>query len=154
MLENCKTARERWGGTHQIIDRWLNQRQETLVRYFDISSDTAADQQSSLLTAFCESLMDYVSAGHFEVYEQLIREAKEFDDGGLELARTLYPKIESTTQIIVDFNDKYDTQDHTKQHVSDLPDDLSKLGEAMTERFEMEDQMIQRLHTIHKEQVA
>ncbi|MEX2321060.1 MAG: Rsd/AlgQ family anti-sigma factor, partial [Saccharospirillum sp.] len=62
MLENCKTAQERWGGTHQIIDRWLSQRQETLVRYFDISSDTAADQQSTLLQAFCEALMDYVSA--------------------------------------------------------------------------------------------
>lgn len=154
MLENCKTARERWGGTHQMIDRWLGQRQETLVRYFDISSDTAADQQSTLLQAFCESLMDYVSAGHFEVYEQLVREAREFDDGGLELARKLYPRVEATTQVIVDFNDKYDTRDHTNQHVSDLPADLSRLGETMTERFEMEDQMIERLHNIHKEQVA
>lgn len=154
MLENCKTARERWGGTHQIIDRWLSQRQETLVRYFNISSDTAADQQSTLLQAFCEALMDYVSAGHFEVYEQLVREAKEFDDGGLELARKLYPRVEATTQVIVDFNDKYDTHDHTNKHVSDLPTDLSSLGEAMTERFEMEDQMIERLHNIHKEQVA
>ncbi|WP_127558959.1 sigma D regulator [Saccharospirillum alexandrii] len=154
MLENCKTARERWGGTHQMIDRWLGQRQETLVRYFDISSDTAADQQSTLLQSFCESLMDYVSAGHFEIYEQLVREAREFDDGGIELARKLYPRVEATTQVIVDFNDKYDTHDHTNQHVSDLPADLSKLGEAMTERFEMEDQMIERLHNIHKEQVA
>ncbi|WP_028670248.1 Rsd/AlgQ family anti-sigma factor [Saccharospirillum impatiens] len=154
MLEHCKTARERWGGTHKMIDRWLGQRQETLVRYFDISSDTAADQQSTLLQSFCESLMDYVSAGHFEVYEQLVREAREFDDGGLELARKLYPKVEATTRVIVDFNDKYDTRDHTQQHVSDLPTDLSKLGEAMTERFEMEDQMIERLHNIHKEQVA
>ncbi|MEX2364986.1 MAG: Rsd/AlgQ family anti-sigma factor, partial [Pseudohongiellaceae bacterium] len=96
MLDNCKTARERWGGTHQMIDRWLGQRQETLVRYFDISSDTAADQQSALLQAFCESLMDYVSAGHFEIYEQLVREAREFDDGGLELARKLYPRVEAT----------------------------------------------------------
>lgn len=154
MLENCKTARERWGGTHQMIDRWLSQRQEALVRYFDISSDIAADQQSTPLQAFCETLMDYVSAGHFEVYEQLVREAKEFDDGGLELARKLYPRVEATTQVIVDFNDKYDTQDHTNKHVSDLPTDMSRLGEAMTERFEMEDQLIERLHNIHKEQVA
>jgi regulator of sigma D len=154
MLENCKTARERWGGTHQIIDRWLGQRQATLVLYFDISTDTAANQQSDLLQAFCESLMDYVSAGHFEVYEQLVREAREFDDGGLDLARKLYPGVESTTRVIVDFNDKYDTQDHSQLNASDLPADLSQLGEAMTERFEMEDQLIERLHTIHKEQVA
>ncbi len=39
----------------------------------------------------CEVLVDYVSAGHFEVYEQLIQEAREFNDGGLELAAKLYP---------------------------------------------------------------
>lgn len=154
MLENCKTAQERWGGTHQMIDRWLDQRQKTLVAFFDISSETAADQQSEPLQRFCGLLMDYVSAGHFEVYEQLVREAKEFDDGGLDLARELYPRLEATTQVILDFNDKYDTQEHTAQHVDDLPDDLSRLGEHMTERFEMEDQLIERLHNIHREQVA
>ena len=31
MLENCKTARERWGGVSVIIDRWLQERQDLLV---------------------------------------------------------------------------------------------------------------------------
>lgn len=154
MLENCKTAQERWGGTHRMIDRWLEERQKALVAYFEIQAETAANQQSEQLQRFCEVMMDYVSAGHFEIYEQLVREAKEFDDGGLELARELYPRLEVTTQVILDFNDKYDTLEHTTQHVGELPDDLSKLGEAMTERFEMEDQLIERLHNIHREQVA
>lgn len=154
MLENCKTAQERWGGTHEMIDRWLDSRKKTLVAYFDLNSDTAADEQSQQLQRFCEVLMDYVSAGHFEVYEQLVREAREFDDGGLELAHELYPRLEKTTQTILGFNDKYDTEEHTAQHVDDMPTDLSELGECMTERFELEDRLIERLHNIHREQVA
>jgi len=154
MLENCKTAHERWVvHTRLLIGGWVSGKQRWCsILIFPLT--TAANQQSDLLQAFCESLMDYVSAGHFEVYEQLVREAREFDDGGLDLARKLYPGVESTTRVIVDFNDKYDTQDHSQLNASDLPADLSQLGEAMTERFEMEDQLIERLHTIHKEQVA
>ena len=33
MLENCKTARERWGGVSVIIDRWLQERQDLLVLF-------------------------------------------------------------------------------------------------------------------------
>ena len=40
MLDNCQNAKERWGGVHQLIDRWLKERQELLVHYCDLS-DTA-----------------------------------------------------------------------------------------------------------------
>ena len=31
MLEDCKSAQERWGGVSEIIDRWLQERQQMLV---------------------------------------------------------------------------------------------------------------------------
>ena len=34
MLERCKTAQERWGGVHSIIDRWLQQR-KVLIESWD-----------------------------------------------------------------------------------------------------------------------
>ncbi|MFC6977386.1 Rsd/AlgQ family anti-sigma factor [Microbulbifer taiwanensis] len=37
MLENCKSARERWGGVSEIIDRWLHSRQALLVRFCSLS---------------------------------------------------------------------------------------------------------------------
>lgn len=154
MLEDCKTAQERWGGTHEMIDRWLENRKRTLVAYFKLKKDSTADQQAQPLQDFCEALMDYVSAGHFEVYEQLIREAREFDDGGLDLAHKLYPTLETTTEFILYFNDKYDTAEQCARHAGDLPTDLSRLGERMTERFELEDRLIERLHNIHRGQVA
>jgi regulator of sigma D len=154
MLENCKTAQERWGGTHQMIDRWLEERKTVLVHYFDISVEKAIEPDNQALPLFCEVLMDYVSAGHFEVYEQLVREAKEFNDGGIELAKKLYPQLEATTNRILDFNDRYDTAEHTLAHKDSLAADLSRIGETMTERFELEDQLIERLHNIHREQIA
>jgi len=154
MLENCKTAQERWGGTHEMIDRWLSDRQQALISFFAIQDAQGKDNLGEHLQVFSEQLVDYVSEGHFEIYEQLFREAKEFDDGGLDLARELYPKIERTTQQFLNFNDKYASIDLVDANISTLKSDLSFLGEDMTERFDMEDQLIARLHTVHKKQLA
>ena len=77
MLENCKSAKERWGGVSEIIDRWLEERQTVLVQYCALSEreQTLSDlQRGEKLRSFCQILVDYVSAGHFEVYDQLIKE--------------------------------------------------------------------------------
>ena len=87
MLENCRTAKERWGGVHQLIDRWLKERQELLVHYCDLSDtarDTASENLGRKLERLCQILVDYTSAGHFEIYEQLNQEAREFHDGRIE----------------------------------------------------------------------
>lgn len=87
MLDNCQNAKERWGGVHQLIDRWLKERQELLVHYCDLSDTargTPSEDLAKKLERLCEILVDYTSAGHFEVYEQLIQEAREFDDGGID----------------------------------------------------------------------
>ena len=154
MLENCKTAQERWGGTHEMIDRWLADRQTALISYFAIQDSQGKEELSKHLQIFCQQLVDYVSEGHFEIYEQLFREAKEFDDGGIDLAKALYPEIEEYTQMMLDFNDKYISEDHVVMNIDSLKEDLSALGEKMTERFEMEDQLIERLHNVHKQVVA
>lgn len=155
MLENCKTARERWGGVSEIIDRWLQSRQSLLVRLCALSEkkgfgDGGSEAENNL-RQLCQFLMDYVSAGHFEVYEQLIGEGQAFGDkSALEQARELYREIDSTTEVAVDFNDKYlETDD-----LSSLTLDLSQLGEVLETRFESEDRMIALLHTAHKNQLA
>ena len=76
MLENCKSAKERWGGVSEIIDRWLEERQAMLVQYCALSGldqDLSDLQRGEKLRSFCQILVDYVSAGHFEVYDQLIK---------------------------------------------------------------------------------
>jgi regulator of sigma D len=153
MLEGCKTAQERWGGVHKLIDGWLNGRQELIVLFCNLSASkplSAEQHLGSAIQRFCQSMMDYCSAGHFEIYEQLINEAKEYDDGGVELASTLVPKLDALTGRCVDFNDTYD-EHCTFEQLAQLPHDLSAIGEILEERFELEDQLIARLHTAHRE---
>lgn len=158
MLESCHSAKDRWGGVNEIIDRWLAERQELILLYVAIEGleeYTPKDTPISVkIQAFCQVMMDYVSAGHFEVYEQLLREAQEFDDGGVEIAKELYPLIEATTELIIRFNDEYDTDEHCQKMLGKLPDELSKLGQILEERFELEDRLIEVLHNAHKEMVS
>ena len=79
MLEDCKTARERWGGVHRLIDRWLEQREGLLVVLNELEQSCDADLETitkERIDTFSETLMDYISAGHFEVYPQLREEAR------------------------------------------------------------------------------
>ncbi len=154
MLENCESARDRWGGVSDIIDRWLNERKDLLVLYCNLTrrdSGDTAEEREAYLRRFCQILVDYVSAGHFEIYEQLVKEGKEFGDTeGLNAAKVHYKAIDGTTEQILDFNDKYQETDDLES----LERDLSSLGEALATRFEAEDNMIEVLHTAHKDEVV
>lgn len=154
MLESCQNAQERWGGVHLLIDRWLQERHE-LVRSFDALHDEAASLEANeqALQRFCEVLVDYVSAGHFEVYEQLTNEAKAFgDDRGLELAKQIYPRIEAITEVALAFNDRCDKGDCSDAAV--VGAELKRLGQLLHERFELEDCLIEVLHNAHQQQAA
>ncbi|MDP1520682.1 sigma D regulator [Porticoccus litoralis] len=155
MLENCKSAQERWGGVSHLIDQWLQERQDMLVRFCSLgdirtfNSDDLSHRHK--VKAFCEILVDYTSAGHFEIYDQLVREGKDFRDGdALHTANQLLKTIDATTERILDFNDKYlETDD-----LSSLGVDLSSLGESLSARMEAEDMMIEVLHTSHQDKLA
>ncbi|MEO9332359.1 sigma D regulator [Ectopseudomonas guguanensis] len=154
MLESCRNAQERWGGVHQLIDRWLGERRELVQAYTAL---TKAPQAPTIncesVQGFCELLVDYVSAGHFEVYEQLTSEAKAFNDKrGLELAKQIYPRIEAITEVALAFNDRCDNGD-CRDNAS-LVTELNRLGKLLHERFELEDCLIEVLHNAHQEQAA
>ncbi len=151
MLETCQNAQERWGGVHQLIDRWLQERHE-LVSAFVALNDApqAAANNMADLQRFCEILVDYVSAGHFEVYEQLNGEAKAFgDQRGLELAKQIYPRIEAITEVALAFNDRCDNGDC--RDTASLSAELKRLGQLLHERFELEDCLIEVLHNSHQQ---
>lgn len=62
----------------------------------------------------------------------------------LELAEALYPRIAATTEEAVAFNDKYDCGDHCSD-LAELAGDLSRLGEELAARIELEDRLLQAL---------
>jgi regulator of sigma D len=151
MLENCATAKERWGGVNDIIDRWLQERQDMLVQYCQLSENSEDATTGERVQKLCQIMVDYVSAGHFEVYDQLVKEGRDFEDEqALKEASDLFARIDVTTEFALDFNDKYlETDD-----LETIATDLSKLGEILASRFDAEDRMIEVLHTAHKDLVV
>ena len=148
-----------WSDVENLLHKWLKERQELIMLFCAINglSDFTPKQTpiSVKVEAFCEILVDYVSAGHFEVYQKLILEGQLFKDGpSLELASTLSHPLQLTTQYILEFNDLYTNQAEFDLHADELTKRLSKLGEVLEERFELEDQLIEALHHSHKGQVA
>lgn len=154
MLEKCHSAKERWGGVHDIIDRWLNERRELIVSLFALngSSEFANpdEPREDRLARFCELLVDYASAGHFEVYEQLIKEAQAFADKGIDEAQKVMRQLDSNTEHILAFNDQFRDASATRAHWGDLDDALASLGSHLEDRFALEDRLIQDLHEAHR----
>jgi len=151
MLDSCQNAQERWGGVHKLIDRWLKQREELVIAYRELRDAKLAFADKSKSRDFCQILVDYVSAWHFEICEQLVAEAKAFgDDGGLDWAKKVNPRLERLTDNASEFNEQC-----TKGTCTDnerFAEELQKLGTQLRERFELEDCLIEVLHTAHKEQ--
>jgi len=148
MLDNCKDNRERWEAAEGLLQGWLKERREVLVKYAAIAGNLERDTDKAALDAglerLCQLLVDYVSVGHFEVYYELIREAESFADGSDKLANEIVPSIGDTTEVILGFDEKYPSQEP-----ADLGADMSLLGEVLESRFELEDRLITLLHRSH-----
>lgn len=152
MLENCVSVKERWGGVDRMVRQLLAERQQLLVQYCEACTveNAGTGRSPERINQLCGILVDYVSAGHFEVYEHLLREADAFDEDGFSQLAKHYPAIERSTEIALAFNDKYSEANEYRS----LQRDLSQLGEALESRFEAEDQLINSLHMSHKQKVA
>ncbi|MCE2572746.1 sigma D regulator [Motilimonas eburnea] len=154
MLTKLERAKQEWGGTSHIIDNWLNDRQKVLVEYCEMAGlPPYAKEHQALPTleqvqGFCQSLVDYMSTGHFEIYDQVVSECEKHGAESAKLAQELYPKISQTTDSALEFNDKYGDQ-LGDDAATDFDSDLSKLGQIMEQRFELEDQLLATLHQKH-----
>lgn len=154
MSKDGQTLEQHWENVTEILDRWLIERRELLVKYGELGEiktfDGANLGHGVKLQGFCQLLVDYVSTGHFEIFEQLAGEGKAFSDrDGLKEGADLMEKIQPSTELILDFNDKYLATDDLEA----LSLDLSNIGEALAQRFESEDTMIAVLHDAHLEQL-
>jgi len=151
MLEHCQSASERWGGVNQLLDRWLAERKDLADAYSRLHHDgkpLAVTEQS--LQAFCQLLMDYVSGWHFELHEQLGKEAQVFGDSrALAFDEQITPRLDSITESLVAFNDRYDNGD-SRDNLT-FTSELKNLGQLLHERFELEDCLIEVLHKAHAE---
>ena len=87
------------------------------------SGDVPPDTVIHNLRGFNQQLVDYTALGHFEIYERII-DGKERRGNIKMVADRVYPSISGTTQVFVEFNDKYDGVDEPES-LGNLYSDLS-----------------------------
>lgn len=144
-------ANDRRSRTRKEIKQLIAERNEVLSLYCQLAgcdgsgSKRIEEIDLDTLQEFCQVLIDYIATGHFELYSR-ISEGGERRTDMSRLANVVWPRIEKTTRSAVDFNDLYDGgnnySDSLKQQ---LPQNLSKLGEDLATRIELEDQLINTL---------
>lgn len=156
MYTRLQNARLQWGGSLTAIDNWLEERQQLIVSYCKLAALPPFDKQNSdqqlpeqnHIQAFCQILMDYLSAGHFEVYDQIVSQCEVNGHDSKSLAERLYPRISASTDLALEFNDSYAEQIDEAGSL-EFDAHLSRLGQALEERFSLEDELIQTLATRH-----
>ncbi len=145
MLNQLESLTERVGGSNNLVDRWLDVRKHLLVAYYNLvglkpGQESWIRLNEKALDDFCQSLVDYLSDGHFNIYERILG---EMEGNSPQVAATkIYPLLEANTQQIMDYYDS--TLENAIDHDNylELQQALSDLGEAMEERFTLEDKLI------------
>lgn len=132
------------------IQDWLKERQKLIVLLCSIQDDPAWNDDhvptGTKVQSFCQILMDYVSAGHFEIYDALIREAERCGQHQeLAKAQALHTRLQASTDSALRFNDLFDDEESCEDKVA-LAAGLSELGVALEDRFQIEDEMLALLH--------
>ena len=140
---------ERRARTRKEIKKLIEDRNSVLAHYYNLAKASKDDLSNTteMLEEFCQELVDYMATGHFEIYRR-IEDGNERRDEILTLAEKIMPRINTTTQVAIAFNDLYDdTSSIDDTAIEQLPNYLTKLGEELATRIDLEDQLINTLLT-------
>ena len=119
-----------------LTKQWLALRQLVLVHYSELCTTKAPEP--SMLQKFCQHLMDYVSMGHFKMYQKFAEHHENHRTYSTGLDKTLLSNITINTETVADFNDKYTEPNN----LDGLSADLSRIGELLAHRMDWEDALI------------
>ncbi len=137
---------DRRRASREAIERLVAKRTEMLSIYSELAALRPFDEPELLVEAlvnFCDVLVDYTAEAHFRLY-RFIENASERRRAVREVAKAVYPRISESTDCILEFNDLYGEPGNDLD-ASRLERHLSRLGEVLAERIELEDRIIQAL---------
>lgn len=134
---------ERRQKTSHMVEELLQERKQMWSLYWQVAELKPFEQHKEslekILGRFCQVMIDYISLGHFGIYHRIIN-GTERRLGVLQAAEALYPAIAEATAVALRFNDRCENAQLTDPAI--LTYELSKLGEALATRMELEDQLI------------
>ncbi|PNQ69878.1 Rsd/AlgQ family anti-sigma factor [Vibrio sagamiensis] len=149
MLKKFKQTQDQWGGSSEVIDHWLETRQLLIVEYCKLASLQPCSRTNVVelpapddLQHFCQHLVDYISEGHFKIYDMVMDKWKATGFVATDEINQTYAKIVITTDPLLNFTDKYSDVSIGDELV-DFDSDMSLLGEIIETRFAVEDHLIQ-----------
>ncbi len=131
-LDEAITVTELGTDIHADSDKNFADCRQRLIAYL-VKLNHALDQDltdlaQALCKRFCEALVDYLSAGHFSVFQRVALAADE------------YAAIEATTQLAMRFNDRYG--DALEIDTAEVKAYLEHLAQVLGSRFELEDDVL------------
>lgn len=142
-MEMQASVAERRSSTKGQLKTLLETRAETLSLYSQLANMRPFEpdrEMQLMIQEFCEALVDYSASAHFQLYRYL-EEKNERRTAVLEVADRVYPRIAESTRVFLDFNEKYDCEEHC-DNLANLDADLSHLGELLADRILFEDEVI------------
>ncbi|MCZ4296276.1 sigma D regulator [Vibrio sinaloensis] len=152
MLNKFKQTQEQWGGSSEVIDHWLETRQSLIVEYCKLAALQPCSTKSALsslptpqeLQVFCQHLVDYISEGHFKIYDMVMDKWRATGFEATDEINQAYGKIVLTTEPLLNFTDKYAAVSD-EDTLDSFDSDMSLIGEIIEVRFEVEDKLIQMI---------
>ncbi len=128
------------------IDRWrlqrLRLRKQLLKLMCSHMSWATLNEQETCLEELCGDLIDYISIGHFEVYNGLLRKRSGINPDLRTLVDYLYRCIGSSTDLVLDFNATCERANALIE-IDDVADALGKLTRSLLVRFAIEEQLLE-----------
>lgn len=136
-----------------IVSNWLKERQELIVQVFSLTQASPNAKRHSDISSLCEILMDYVSVGHFEVFDEILLEIEQLGQKEAQRSKQLLAKLQSTTDAALRFNDLFEGLSWREPSCS-LSEELASLTIELEKRFEIEDQLISLCNSQKEPQAA
>lgn len=130
------------------VDAWLLERQEVISLFNALQNklhdDTISHDEFPLLQEFCQVLMDYISAGYFEIYRELLQAASAARPFAADTLASMLAPVHSSTDLALNFNDQFSDARTWHDHHAILLTELTRLMLALEERFNSEDALIRQ----------
>ncbi|KAF0807853.1 anti-RNA polymerase sigma 70 factor [Alcanivorax sp. S71-1-4] len=140
-----------WQRTETLVQTWLKERQQLLALLCALPdmNDANIENNPALhahIQSLCQTLMDYISAGYFEIYRELAVEARSLKRDNPGWLREMLQRLEDSTDAALAFNEHVDQATRRQCTLTALPEKLASLLEKLEERFVLEDQLIISFH--------
>lgn len=131
-----------------LVNQWLKAREELLISYYKAANiylfeEDLSQNQLEYFKIFLNNLIDYTSVGHFEIFQKMIDISVAGNDlERIKVDESLILELLYSTSFLLDFYKKYQSTNNLEK-LAKIANEISKVGEELTDRFDLEDSLIE-----------